>query len=182
MKLKTAALVPACMLTLLSFATLVSADTSELESRLAGAGIVKSDPPTFADYPATGKVKGKPARARIRTKDARMYRTAITEGAKEGPNFAGHYTIVQWGCGTACLGFAIVDANTGRVTMSPFYVGMGYDLGDELKERDLIEYKLDSRLLIVTGTRDDRGQGQYFYAWDGKRLKLVRTEHEIRDK
>ena len=162
-------------------AVLLVADTIVPETLRAQQRVGDGQLPTFADYPAKGKFKGKPARAKIRTKDARMYRTAITEGAKEGPNFAGHYTIVQWGCGTACLGFAIVDANTGRVTMAPFYVGMGYDLSDELKERDLIEYKLDSRLLIVTGTRDDKGQGQYFYAWDGKRLKLVRTEYEIKE-
>jgi hypothetical protein len=181
MKFRIAALISASTFTLFCFATLVSAGTRDFAARSLPTATMQDPLPTFADYPATGKLKGKPARARIRTKDARMYRTAITEGAKEGPNFAGHYTIVQWGCGTACLGFAIVDANTGRVTMSPFYVGMGYDLGDELRERDLIEYKLDSRLLIVTGTRDDRGQGQYFYAWDGKRLKLVRTEHERRE-
>jgi hypothetical protein len=180
MKLKTAALVSACMPTLFCFTTIVSAVTGEFSPHSLPMATMQDELPTFADYPAKGKLTGKPAKAKIRTKEARMYRTAITEGAKEGPNFAGHFTIVQWGCGTGCLGFAIVDANTGNVFTPPFYVGFGYDLDTTLRDRELLEYRLGSRLLIVTGMTNEKDQGQYFYEWDGKRLKLVRTEYEIK--
>jgi len=32
----------------------------------------------------------------------REYRTMLRKGAKKGPNFASHFTVVQWGCGTQC--------------------------------------------------------------------------------
>jgi hypothetical protein len=58
--------------------------------------------------------------------EERRYRTAIMEGVRKGygvfegaveqerpgPNFAGHYIVIQWGCGTDCLKMAVVDAKT----------------------------------------------------------------------
>jgi hypothetical protein len=179
MNFKRAFLSCTSMLVLLCIGTTVSADGIAPES--AAVAVVEGALPTFADYPAKGKFKGKVAPAKIRTKEARTFRTRITEGAKEGPNFAGHYTITTWGCGSSCVGFAIVDANTGKVYMPPFYVSTGHRLGETLQNRDLIEYRLDSRLLIVTGSRNETDQGQYFYTWENNRLKLIRTEGEIRD-
>lgn len=47
---------------------------------------------------------------------AKHFRTRLTEGAKLGPNFAGIYTVVEWGCGTSCQQVAVVNARTGRVS------------------------------------------------------------------
>jgi hypothetical protein len=44
-----------------------------------------------------------------------MYRTRLRDGAKKGPNFADHFTLVAWGCGSSCQEWAIVDARTGQV-------------------------------------------------------------------
>ena len=33
----------------------------------------------------------------------------------EGPNYAGHYRVVVWGCGTSCAMFAVVDLRNGKV-------------------------------------------------------------------
>jgi len=68
-----------------------------------------------------------------------MFRTKLREGAKKGPNFAGHYTVITWGCGTDCRLVAIVDARTGRVYFAPFTVSIPADA----------DYRLDSRLLIA---------------------------------
>lgn len=46
---------------------------------------------------------------------ARRYRTVLLKGAAEGANFAGHYSIVGWGCGTSCVQFAVVDLESGQV-------------------------------------------------------------------
>lgn len=46
----------------------------------------------------------------------KQFRTRLTEGAKHGPNFAGIYTVVEWGCGTNCQQVAVVNARTGRVS------------------------------------------------------------------
>ena len=68
---------------------------------------------------------------------AREYRTVLRTGAAKGPNFAGHYTIVEWGCGSNCHLFAIVDAVTGKVfvPLSSYPLDLGY--------------RLESRLLVV---------------------------------
>jgi hypothetical protein len=46
----------------------------------------------------------------------RVYRTKLREGAAQGPNFAGRYTVVVWGCGSGCQIVAVVDARTGRLS------------------------------------------------------------------
>ena len=46
---------------------------------------------------------------------AREYRTVIRSQMRLGPNFAGHYRVVVWGCGSSCAMFAAVDLNSGRV-------------------------------------------------------------------
>src|SRR4051812_50005206 len=98
----------------------------------------------FKRYPA-GTFSGRPASARIVTRAARSFRTRLREGAKAGPNFAGHYTIVQWGCGSGCADFAIVDANTGVVNWAAPFQNVGFDVPES---KGLI-YQVDSRLLIV---------------------------------
>ncbi len=58
------------------------------------------------DYPrfeafSTPVISLKPARVDLESHPlAKRYRTRLREGAAEGPNFAGHFTIVGWGCGT----------------------------------------------------------------------------------
>lgn len=47
---------------------------------------------------------------------AKQFRTRLTEGVKHGPNFAGIYTVVEWGCGTNCQQVAVINARTGRVS------------------------------------------------------------------
>lgn len=49
--------------------------------------------------------------------DARLFRTRIIETCEnEGINFAGHYTVVTFGCGTACQGNYIVNRKTGAIS------------------------------------------------------------------
>jgi hypothetical protein len=50
---------------------------------------------------------------------ATRYRTKLREGAAEGPNFAGHFTVVGLGCGTSCIQWAVVDARTGAIYFPP---------------------------------------------------------------
>ena len=71
----------------------------------------------------------------------RAYRTRIRSGAKAGPNFAGHFTLVTWGCGSPCQDWAIVDAQTGRVFESVIRSTAG------------AEFYPNSRLLIIDSPR-----------------------------
>lgn len=62
--------------------------------------------------------------------DAALFRTTISEQAKDGPNFAGHYTVATWGAGMERQGYAIIDAKTGRIIMyEPF---MQFQVSDGL--------------------------------------------------
>ena len=75
--------------------------------------------------------------------NAKHFITRIKEGCKdEGVNFAGHYTIVDWGCGALCQEMAIIDRISGQIIYSqiPF---------DTVDGHSGINYKIDSRMLII---------------------------------
>jgi hypothetical protein len=132
--------------------------------------------PRFEDFPEPEQFKGKPAAVRLATREARKYRTVISEGAREGPNFAGSYTLVEWGCGAGCVQFAVADAKTGAVFMPPFYVGPRALLEGETGEpEEPLQFRVDSKLLIVSGSRNEKGEGVYYYKWDKNRLTLIAT-------
>ena len=79
------------------------------------------EPPRFEDFGVSSVFRGKPAPVDLSgNPKARTFRTKLTEGAKEGPNFAGHYTAVSWHCGTECQAVAVIDAKTGQVYFAPF--------------------------------------------------------------
>jgi hypothetical protein len=66
-----------------------------------------------------------------------MFRTRLREGARKGPNFAGAFTVVVWGCGSSCQIVAVVDAMTGALSEQT------------LRTTNGVEYRRDSRLLIA---------------------------------
>lgn len=49
----------------------------------------------------------------------------LVEESAERPNFAGHYRIVELGCGTECQSIAAVDAYNGNVIFAPFAAELG---------------------------------------------------------
>jgi hypothetical protein len=134
--------------------------------------------PQFEDYPAREIFNGKPAPPKLLRPGDRLFRTRIREGAAKGPNFAGYYSIAEWGCGTSCVSIAVVNAKTGDVYSGPFGI-LGY--GSVLKYADVSEdkyeplsYKLNSRLLIVRGCPEDDNCASYFYEWKGSTFRLLR--------
>lgn len=128
--------------------------------------------PRFEQYPARDPFTGTPAPVDLSSAEgARQFRTALREGAAKGPNFAGHYTMVEWGCGTACQSFAVVDARTGRVTFGPrpLSVGTAYRFDSELLIADppeswLAAYGADATDAVGSNARS------IYYRWDGRRL------------
>jgi len=120
--------------------------------------------PQFEQYKVKAIYKGKPAVPILRTPEDREYRTRIREGAKKGPNFAGHYTLIILGCGTECSSFLIVDAVTGRV------------FSHAQKEYTCEpQFKIDSRLLttdVCTGAIMT-GCNRAFWEWAGTELRFL---------
>lgn len=136
--------------------------------------------PRSEDYPVpvSERFKGKPASVILSSKRARLYRTVLREGAKKGPNFAGHYTIVTWGAGLATFSMAVVDAKTGRVYFPPFKeVGASSYGLPYLDKGNNPAWRIDSRLFAFVGMPDwdeKKGEGLYLYTFDGRRFRLIR--------
>ena len=96
-------------------------------------------PPEFGEYPAKPTPKKKSASPILGAEEERKFQALILDGVNKGwgvydgmtgkeqrrpgPNFAGHYILVSFGCGgpalTSCFSGAIVDAETGHVYRAP---------------------------------------------------------------
>jgi hypothetical protein len=125
-------------------ALLVTCDRSEpAASKSSTAAVPTSRQVTalrFEDYAVadTSLGRSRPAAVDLASVDyGRMYRTRVREGAAAGPNFAGHYTVVLWGCGTGCRVVAVVDARTGRLSRETLLTAAG------------VQYRRGSRLLFA---------------------------------
>jgi len=141
-----------------------------------------SKAPKSEDY-AVGKIfAGTPAPVILSAKRARMFRTVLREGAKKRPNFAGHYTLVVWGCGLGAFSMAIVDALTGQVFFPPFDCVEGSDFGLPFVDKgNNPAFKIESKLFVFYGSTDDgKSSGLHFYVFNKGRFKRVYfiREHE----
>jgi hypothetical protein len=128
--------------------------------------------PTLDQYRVTEpKFSGKPRLPLIKTAEDRKFRAMIREAAAGGPNFAGHFTVAEWGCGAGCVSVAIIDAATGSIYRGPFrilswemrkYEGK-YAANDDKFQQ--LEYRLDSRLLVARGCPEEANCASYFWEW-----------------
>ena len=141
-----------------------------------GSSAEAGQSPRFQDFAVTNIFKGKPAAVDLSgNPQARHYRTELRRQAAEGPDFAGHYKIAIWGCGSSCAAFAIVDSQTGRVYFTPelpYVTWTGYE-GTNFG----LQYRIDSRLLVLHGSPEEKPQiGTFYYVWQTNALRLIRTE------
>lgn len=133
--------------------------------------------PRFEDYPEKTRYTGHPAAPRLDSPLARKFRTVLRDGAAQGPNFAGHFTVVEWGCGSGCRQLAIVDARSGKVIAMPFTtlaLPLTADSDpDGAREAPPEEYRPDSRLLALRGCRDEDEArcGTHYFVLEGTALK-----------
>ena len=76
-------------------------------------------------------------------KYGRMFRTNLrNEFARDSANFAGHYSLVTWGCGSPCQMSLLIDRYTGKIYDAPFSsVG--------------VDFRVNSRMLIVNPPDED---------------------------
>jgi hypothetical protein len=161
------------------------AATPEERSELPSTEIKDLHLPPSEDYPVakSDMFKGKPAVPALDTRRARMYKTVITEGAKEGPDFAGRYTVVTWGAGMGNFSMVVVDAKTGKLFYPPFESVSRAAYGLPIEGADgNPAYKLESRLVAISGCpgKEYEGcsnfakDGLYIYDFKNGRFKLVR--------
>ncbi len=135
--------------------------------------------PKFEDFKVSDVFKGVPAVPILRTAHQRSYRTVIQLAARKGPNFAGHYTFAQAGCGSDCRVNALIDVKSGDVFDEPFKilaVPLPVRYVDSPTEEILegMSFRIDSRLLIVHGCPEEENCGSYYFEWTGTKFKLLR--------
>lgn len=134
--------------------------------------------PQFSDYPVKEIYKGAVASVRLDSAKARMFRTRLREDSRTGPNFAGHYTVVIWGCGTGCAQMGIVDSKTGRVYFPPVEWMDIIDMEDE--QSRAYHFRLDSKLLVITKAKYDMQHSYtaFYYLFDNNRFRLLSKAEE----
>lgn len=111
---------------------------------------------------------------------AKTFRTRLSEALKVGVNFAGHYIVAGWGCGTGCVSGAIIDARTGNVIwpIELYSLGVWYEGNSYVGEP--VAYRKNSRLLIISGSpgvldgQKEKPNGKYFYEWRGNALHQIK--------
>ena len=147
---------------------------------IVGAVAQDTRTPRFEQYPA----KVEKARVKAidfkRNPDARTFRSRLSEAIREGVNFAGHYVVVGWGCGTGCISGAIIDARTGDVFWPQEFNALSVWYGGDSYADEPVGYRKNSRLLVISGSPGvkegdaDKPQGKYYYEWKGNRLHLIK--------
>jgi hypothetical protein len=150
--------------------------------------------PRFEDYPVNEVFTGKPAPPILATADQRMFRSRIRNGLAtqsdvwigsyknptkaKGPNFAGHYFVIRWGCGSQCVMMAIVDAKTGKVYNPPLadQDSLWVPL-DNLSEMET-DLRPDSSLMILRNAcrdfKDRKTCGTYYFNWKNNHFDLIK--------
>jgi len=135
--------------------------------------------PRFEDFPARRTIT-RSARPLLASPGAREFRTVLREGAAAGPNFAGNFTVVSWGCGSNCYRWAIIDGRSGRVYFPPADIAMLF--GPTHFSDAGLSYRLDSGLLAIAGATFEprlpqaprEYEGAAFTRWDGRSLRPIR--------
>ncbi|MBU3069071.1 hypothetical protein KOI40_04515 [Aestuariicella sp. G3-2] len=95
---------------------------------------------------------------------ASNFRTRFKALQGRPANFAGHYILVYWGCGSGCQMFSIVDVETGQIFMD-----------DDWSSSMGVCVRADSSLLIVNpGVSEPARMQSTYYHWDGEQLVLLR--------
>jgi hypothetical protein len=76
-----------------------------------------------------------------------------TENERIGPNFAGHYVLVQWGCGTDCMEAAIINVVDGHIFGPPHIPedqdSTGFHVPTGQADMRTLQFRTKSRLLGI---------------------------------
>lgn len=147
---------------------------------IKAADLVDPRAPSFDAYPVTREEVANP-----RLNLARRYRTVLRLAITEGPNFAGYYRLVHWGCGTSCAMFAVVNLKTGRVITPEGFSAVGgvNFYADEFlpnTESDGwgFRHKSVSKLLVVAGallSENDSKEGAFYFVLNDEKLYLIHS-------
>jgi len=120
---------------------------------------VKSEQPSFTQYPATPLYEGKAADV-VLSDETRAFRTRLQEAVQQPANFAGEYVLTRWGCGAGCVAGAVVSRKTGMVSLLPSVLHVR-NAGEHA-----LQFRADSRLLVMHGAFREGGvSADHFYLY-----------------
>lgn len=113
------------------------------ESAVAVASSATFKRPDLSSYPARGRLSGNTVMPDFKGRDRELnsFRTRIRDGMRQGPNFAGRYTLIQIGCGTGCSFVIVANNQTGRPASFP--------RGGEEHMYLSLDFRRDSRLVAA---------------------------------
>ena len=102
-------------------------------------------------------------------------RTRLRQALKAGPNFAGHYALAIYGCGTGCIGLSMVDVKTGQIyddVPNPMcYYPMDKDYHYAGQDA---QFSKDSRLLYLAGEVEGYGSGSFVFSFEDGKFRLIK--------
>jgi hypothetical protein len=130
--------------------------------------------PQFRDFSVVEVYAGKTAPLKLTPED-RRFRTRLQEAARKKPNFAGHYILTTWGCGSECLLGAVIDAKTGKVYQWDFSICCWEGGDDNFRP---VEFRLHSELIVFSGRRNEGegDNGAHFYKFENGRFVHLRSK------
>lgn len=149
----------------------ICAEVCAYTCELMGAKIISlpdqcDQEPQFEKYSALETYQGKMAAIDFSSyPEAEQFRTILRAGLSRGPNFSGHYAVIEWGCGTSCQTHAIVDVTNGKIVefgLQSFYG---------------VAYKINSSLLVVNPAANLPQDSEQvittdFYVWQDNNLNF----------
>jgi|AraplaMF_Col_mMF_1032025.scaffolds.fasta_scaffold01330_10 hypothetical protein len=128
--------------------------------------------PDALNFPVDQVYRGKTAKPDFTgdREDFKNFRTRIRKGMAEGPDFAGEFSVIQFGCGTGCSMVIVANNKTGR----PY----SFPRGGEDNMYLTLKYKLDSRLMVAQWGSYDSGKCymEYFDFVKGSWSELGKRE------
>ncbi len=123
--------------------------------------------PKFEFYSIDEIYSGRIAEPDFNSKpEAATFRGAIRTAMSRGVNFAGHYVVAEWGCGTSCQDHAIIDAQSGEI----IHYGLPSEYGAMARST--------SSLLVLNNPQDEisqnyRQQPTEFYELKSGKLEFL---------
>jgi hypothetical protein len=144
-------------------------------SAAQAAEATKGGVPRFADHPETklSKELVKSPLVPAEWDEDPKLRLLDTVGSHSRANFAGRYFVAVWGCGTACVSGAVIEPRTGKMHPLPSVSGWN----DVHKNFRGINFRHNSRLIVLSGERDDKegDMGEHFYVFENGKVKFLKT-------
>jgi hypothetical protein len=113
-------------------------------------------PYKFEDFKVSQIFDGNYAKLNFKSNpNSKRFKTRISSCYDEPINFAGHFIICWWGCGSPCQSMVLIDAVSGKI-FDGIISSTGY------------EYHVDSKLLILPAADSNMPflkQSSEYYLW-----------------